>query len=113
MIFSRWQPTTGGYDYYDSPSTRFGLGDDLPVPRFQTMKALGLTIGCSTDIGRDLPAGATKVGSGPLARGMVAPMDLSSIKGLGAIDFTSSLAKGVLCVVVALGIGFILGSKKR
>jgi hypothetical protein len=113
MIFSRWQPTTGGYDYYDSPSTRFGLGDDLPVPKFQTMQALGLTIGCSTDIGRALPADATKVGSGPLARGMVAPMDLTSIKGLGAIDFTSATAKVVLCVVVALGVGFFLGSKKR
>ncbi len=113
MIFSRWQPTTGGYDYYDSQSTRFGLGDDLPVPRFQTMKALGLSIGCSTDIGRSLPAGATKVGSGPLARGMVAPMDLASIKGIGAIDFASATAKTVLCVVVALGIGLFLGSKRR
>lgn len=111
MIFSRWQPTTGGYDYYDSQSTRFGLGDDLPVPRFQTMNVLGLKVGCSTDIGRPLPSDATKIGSGPLARGMVSPMD--RVGGLGAIDFTSSVAKGVLCVVVALGVGFFIGSKKR
>lgn len=111
MIFSRWQPETGGYDYYDSPSTRFGLGDDLPVPRFPTMKVLGLNIGCSTDIGRTLPSDAVKTGSGPIARGMVAPMD--RVGGLGAIDFTGSLAKGVLCVVVALGVGFFIGRDKR
>lgn len=112
MIFSRWQPDTGGYDYFDSPSTRIGLGDDLPVPSFKTMRALGLNIGCSTDIGRPLPADATKVGSGPLPRGMVSPMN--KISGvLGAIDFTSAAAKTVLCVVVALGIGFFLGRDKR
>lgn len=113
MIFSRWQPTTGGYDYYDSPSTRFGLGDDLPVPRFQTMNVLGLKIGCSTDIGRPVPADAVKMGSGTLARGMVAPMDRVAGSGIGAIDFSSSLAKGVLCVVVALGVGFFIGRDKR
>jgi hypothetical protein len=113
MIFSRWQPDTGGYDYYDSPSTRIGLGDDLPVPRFKTMRALGLDIGCSTDIGRDLPADATKVGSGPLPRGMVSSMAKVGQMGLGAIDFTSAAAKTVLCVVVALGIGFFLGRDKR
>jgi hypothetical protein len=112
MIFSRWQPDTGGYDYFDSPSTRVGLGDDLPVPRFQTMRALGMSIGCSTDIGRPLPSDAQKIGSGPLARGMVVPMNkLSGV--LGAIDFTSAAAKTVLCVVVALGIGFFLGRDKR
>jgi hypothetical protein len=113
MIFSRWQPTTGGYDYYDSPSTRFGLGDDLPVPRFQTMKALGLNIGCSTDIGRPLPADAQKIGSGPLARGMMAAMDRVGASGMGAIDLTSAAAKTTLCVVVALGVGFFLGRDKR
>lgn len=111
MIFSRWKPDTGGYDYFDSPSTRFGLGDDLPVPRFQTVRALGLDIGCSTDIGRPLPMDTQKIGSGPLARGMVAPM--GRVGSLGALDLTSATAKVVLCVVVALGVGFFVGSKKR
>lgn len=113
MIFSRWQPDTGGYDYFDSPSTRIGLGDDLPVPSFQTMRVLGLDIGCSTDIGRPLPAGSTKIGSGPIARGMVSPMGKVGGAGLGALDFTSAAVKTTLCVVVALGVGFFLGRDKR
>lgn len=111
MIFSRWKPDTGGYDYFDSPSTRYGLGDDLPVPRFPTIRALGMDIGCSTDIGRPLPLDAQPMGSGELARGMVAPM--GRVGGLGALDFTSATAKAVLCVVVALGVGLFVGSKKR
>ena len=113
MIFSRWQPDTGGYDYYDSPGYRIGLGDDLPVPSFKTMRALGLDIGCSTDIGRALPEDAQKVGSGPLARGMVSPMSKVGAMGIGALDFTSAAVKTTLCVVVALGVGFLLGRDRR
>ena len=113
MIFSRWQPLTGGYDFFDSPSTRIGLGDDLPVPKFQTMRALGMDIGCSTSIGRPLPQDATKIGSGPIARGMMAPMAKVGVSGLGATDpVTSAAVQTALCVVVALGIGFFLGRDK-
>ena len=105
MIFSRWRPDTGGYDYFDSPSTRYGLGDDLPVPRLPQISPLGVA---STDIGRALPIDATPAGSGPLARGMVAPMSRTGLRGLG--DFVLSGTEQIgAAVLVALGLGYLIG----
>jgi hypothetical protein len=107
MIFSRWRPDRGGYDYFDSPSTRFGLGDDLPVPRLQDTTAIGVA---STDIGRPLPSDAASVGSGDLPRGMIAPMDRS---GLGAIDWTTSSVKVTVGLAAALAIGYFIGKHRK
>jgi hypothetical protein len=109
VIFSRWRPDTGGYDYFDSPSTRYGLGDDLPVPRLPQVSELGAA---STDIGRPMPADARLVGSGPIARGMIAPMNKSGLKGLG-LDLSSSGMKFGAAILVALGLGFLLGKARR
>ncbi len=109
MIFSRWRPDTGGYDYFDSPSTRYGLGDDLPVPRLTNTTELGVA---STDIGRPIPGDAVLVGSGPIARGMVAPMNTSGLKGLG-LDLSSDGVKLGAAILVALGLGFLLGKSRR
>lgn len=106
MIFSRWRPDRGGYDYFDSPSTRFGLGDDLPVPQLKNTTELGVA---STDIGRSMPSDASFVGEGPTPRGMMAPMDTSTLQG---IDFTSSTSKLVMAVLAALGLGYLIGKKK-
>jgi hypothetical protein len=113
MIFSRWRPDTGGYDYFDSPSTRYGLGDDLPVPRLPKVHALGA---CSTDVGRAIPSDAVAIGSGPIARGMVAPMGKVGGGLLGAIDFALSDAgaKALLFGALALvGVGVFMSRKKK
>lgn len=107
MIFSRWRPDTGGYDYFDSPSTRYGLGDDLPVPKLAKTSKLGVA---STDIGRAIPVDGKLVGSGPLARGMVAPI---SRAGLSGIDWTAPAVKTGVFVLCALGLGFLIGKKVR
>jgi len=109
MIFSRWRPDTGGYDYFDSPSTRFGLGDDLPVPRLPKTSPLGTA---STDIGRAIPDDGKLIGSGPIARGMIAPMDKSGLMGLG-LDLTSSGVKFGAAILAGLGLGFLLGKARR
>ena len=106
MIFSRWRPDTGGYDYFDSPSTRYGLGDDLPVPRLTNASELGVA---STDIGRPIPSDGVLLGSGPLARGMLAPMNKS---GLSGIDFTSPVWKFAAAVLAGVGLGFLLGKSR-
>ncbi len=108
MIFSRWRPDTGGYDYFDSPSTRYGLGDDLPVPRLPNSSRLGAA---STDSGRPLPLDARHVGSGPLPRGMVTVMDKSSLSGLG-IDLSSPGIQ-VGAFVVAAGVGYLIGKRRK
>lgn len=109
MIFSRWRPDTGGYDYFDSPSTRYGLGDDLPVPRLDVVAGIGAA---STDIGRAIPGDAKLIGSGPLPRGMVSPMNLDGLTGLG-FDLSNPNVKLGAAIVVAAGIGFLVGRKKR
>jgi hypothetical protein len=109
MIYSRWRPDTGGYDYFDSPSTRYGLGDDLPVPSLPNTTELGVA---STDIGRAIPSDGVLVGSGPIARGMVAPMSTRGLKGLG-LDFSSDGVKLGAAILVALGLGFLLGKSRR
>lgn len=78
MIFSRWNPHAGGYDYFDSPGGE-ALNDDLAVPSLPPATKLGVP---STSCGRPIPAGASHVGSGELAVGLVAtPSDGSSALG--------------------------------
>lgn len=111
MIFSRWRPDTGGYDYFDSPSTRIGLGDDLPVPRLSPIHALGV---CSTDIGRPLPSDATPVGSGALAKGMVAPMGkVGGTLGSALGVFTNAPAAVWILVAAAVGLGYLIGTSRN
>lgn len=109
MIFSRWRPDTGGYDYFDSPSTRYGLGDDLPVPRLPRTSDIG---SASTEIGRVLPMDAVPAGSGPLARGMIIAMDKTGLKGLG-MDFLSPGVQLGAAVLVGLGLGFVIGKARK
>jgi len=79
MIYSRWRPAKGGYDYFEA-SGEIPLGNDLPIPKLSGGTAIGVP---SINVGRDMPAGARFIGTGPLARGMVAPtvsrMSLSGI----------------------------------
>lgn len=84
MIYSRWRGD-GGYDYYRTNERR-GLGDDLPVPRLKAVTPIGVP---STEAGRMMPLGAQFTGSGPLARGLVAPLDRSGLS-LGAVSPTVS-----------------------
>ncbi len=107
MIFSRWRPDTGGYDYLDSPSTRFGLGDDLPVPRLPRTSPLGTA---STDIGRPVPDDAKVMGSGPIARGMIAPMNKSGLQGL---DLSSAPVKFGAAILAGVGLGFLLAKWRK
>ena len=78
MIFSQWRPD-GGYEYYATTSRR-ALGSDLPTPSLPMSSVIGVA---STDIGRPMPAGAKRVGSGPIARGQIVRM--ASTAGLGML----------------------------
>ena len=81
MMYSRWRPDVGGYDYFESAS-RVGLGDDLPVPRLSGGTEIGIA---STDIGRPAPSGLQRVGSGPTARGSILPISRDGLSGLGGV----------------------------
>lgn len=81
MIWSRWRPDRGGYDYFES-ADRYGLGDDLPTPRLSGGTEIGVP---STEIGRRAPSPMRRVGSGDTARGSLLPMSRAGLHGVGAI----------------------------
>lgn len=86
MIYSRWRPDKGGYDYFET-SERYGLGDDLPVPTLTGGTGIGVP---SVTAGRMPPAGALRlVGSGKYARGMIMPTSREGLEGAGAIALPS------------------------
>ena len=86
MIYSRWRPDKGGYDYFES-GERYGLGDDLPVPKLPGSSSIGVS---SVTAGRMPKNGVlTPAGSGPNARGAIMPTDRSGLQGLGALAFAS------------------------
>lgn len=70
MIYSKWRPSTGGYDYFEAKGQDIPLGNDLPVPRLSGGTRIGVA---SIEAGRPVPSGARKAGSGALAKGLVAP----------------------------------------
>ena len=68
MIYSEWQPS-GGYRYYEAVSG-VPINDDQPVPRLGAGNEIGVS---SLVAGRTVPRGATVVGEGYQAVGMIAP----------------------------------------
>lgn len=104
MIYSRWRPDTGGYDYFES-SERYGIGDDLPTPSLKEGK-IGVA---STSAGRPIPSGARYVGSGELARGVIAPMETRGLSMAGI-----SVEMGGITLAVGAGlIGYWIGKRKK
>ena len=101
MIYSRWRPDTGGYDYFESPE-RFALGGDLPVPRLFATNAIGVA---SVDVGRTPPSRARAVGSGAVARGLVMPVSRVGLSGLGFVDQVPTWLIGLAGLVAGLFIG--------
>lgn len=106
MIYSRWRPETGGYDYYEA-GPGVPLGNDLPKPSLGIGSAIGVS---SVDIGRKMPLGARPVGSGKEARGMVTPV--SGTSSLGALALSIGFGEIAMVVGGAL-LGWWLRGRKR
>lgn len=68
LIYSRWRPEDGGYDYFESDEAPVPLGNDLPEPRLSPIGSIGVP---SVGAGRSLPSNAVFVGSGATALGVV------------------------------------------
>lgn len=105
MIYSRWRPDIGGYDYFQS-SERRGLGDDLPVPKLSGGTAIGVA---STDIGRPSPGALTPMGSGPVARGSILPLSRQGLSGgFGPLSMAPWWVTAVLGLALVGGIAWEL-----
>lgn len=75
MIYSEWDPVSGGYTYFEAAFAP-NMNDDLPTPDLPHGTSLGVP---SVEAGRPLPGDAREVGTGDLARGVVTPLDPARI----------------------------------
>jgi hypothetical protein len=101
VIYSRWRPDKGGYDYFES-GERFGLGDDLPTPTLTG----GTVIGVSSITAGRLPKNGslTPAGSGAWAKGMIMPTSKDGLQGLGVF---SNFSTGAIAFMAA-AVGFLV-----
>lgn len=76
MIYSKWRPVDGKYDYYEAGGA-IGLGDDMPLPPSPIMRSpIGVA---SVAIGRT-PKGMRKhVGIGEMPLGSIMPTNQTSL----------------------------------
>jgi hypothetical protein len=75
MIYSRWKPDTGGFEYLEVPGS-LNINDDLPTPELRPATKIGVP---SIEAGRPVPAGAQVIGEGDAAVGVIAPVDRARI----------------------------------
>lgn len=108
MIYSRWRPHAGDYDYFESPE-QFPLADDLPVPRLPSGSSIGVA---SLEAGRAIPSTAVYRGSGKEARGMIAP-NTGSGGGLGLLNLIEYIPGwGWLAIGISTG-WYLWGRTKK
>jgi hypothetical protein len=98
VIYSRWRPDKGGYDYFES-SERYAFSDDLPVPRLPEASSIGVS---SLDAGRVPPKGARYVGSGRFAKGVIMPISREGLSGVGVAEGIplAAIALAVICFTI-------------
>lgn len=99
MIYSRWDPALGMYDYFDAPWQTPGINDDLPIPNLPPATEIGVP---STECGRPLPAGAEHVGTGEWAVGLLSVP--AHVDRIGQTPMTASQF-GIVALAAALGVG--------
>ena len=100
MIYSRWRPDKGGYDYFESAERR-GLGDDLPVPQLPFVtNGIGVA---STDAGRAPSETLRFIGSGLDAKGAILPLSRRGLAGTGVTAQLSLGGVGMFAVGALLG----------
>jgi len=113
VIYSRWQPDTGGYEYLEVPGGH-NINDDLPTPVLTPASKIGVP---SIEAGRPVPAGAVVVGEGDEARGIICPVDAGSIvrrtRSLAGFDqITSEPALWVVGGAAALSLLWYFAKKR-
>lgn len=102
MIYSRWRPDTGGYDYFET-AERYALADDLPTPPILGASAIGIS---SLKCGRPIPSAARPIGSGRFAKGVIAPISRTGLSGDGVLAGIPSWARYAGLAAAAALAGF-------
>jgi len=104
MIYSKWRPAHGGYDYYQGNDFDIPLANDLPTPVLPSGTDIGVA---SIDSGRPIPSGAKRVGSGELAKGLIAPAERSALQGL-----TTTIPGNYFYMAAGVFLGWLVFTKR-
>lgn len=105
MIYSRWNPSKGGYDYFNAKQEKdIPLANDLPVPVLPRGTDIGVA---SVEAGRPIPAGAEPAGSGAGAVGLIAPIARTALQG-----FATTIPSTYLYMAVGVFLGWLVFKKK-
>jgi hypothetical protein len=106
MIYSKWRPSDGKYEYFES-SEKFGLGDDMPVP---SVPFTGSPIGvASVVLGRKPSGRVRRIGEGEAAIGAVMP---TVSGGMGIFPDKASVSLG-LALLSGIVIGYLMKDNHR
>jgi len=94
ITYSVWNYGTRSYDYYTAPGAPATHAGRPPVRG-------GSSLGAAPEQAAwPLPAGARKVGSGPLPKGRIASTSGGiSLGGLGAVDLSDPVTVGAVIVL--------------
>jgi hypothetical protein len=99
MIYSRWRPSDGKYEYFETPE-KFGLGDDMPVPNVPlTASPIGIS---SVIVGRKPSGPIRRVGEGEAPIGAIMPTATADLGFIASRD--------AMMLIVALLSGIVIGS---
>jgi hypothetical protein len=102
VIYSKWRPVDGKYDYYESKGS-VGLGDDMPLPPSPIVRSpIGVA---SVAIGRSPKGMRRHVGTGEMPVGSIMPTNQTAL-GL-------SLDKGTVIMGLAVLGAFAVGYSMR
>lgn len=95
MIYSTWNYDTREFTYYEGPGT---------PPATGSFRRPGAAMVPESLLAK-LPSGARRVGSGPLAKGVIATTD----SGLSGEGWSLDEGRGWMPLLAVLGLGFLVG----
>lgn len=114
MIYSRFDPVMGEYDYFEGGDPLAAINDDLPVPNMpRPVDGMGAEIGLpSVELGRRLPSGATHVGRGQFAEGHVTPPSSVRLGGTGTFGSWAMDVGSFVAGAAVVGLVWVLWGRR-
>lgn len=113
MIYSRFDPVQGRYDYYESGGELAALNDDLPVPAMPPpVGGKGGAIGLpSVECGRPLPGGARHLGTGLFPEGHVTPPSHVRLAGTSSLPWIADVGS-FIAGAAAVGLVWLVWGRR-
>lgn len=113
MIYSCFNEKLGLYEYFETPENH-PVNGDLPIPTFSGLEAGKVGVP-ARDAGRQMPAGATRIGTGLAARGIIVSCSNMPVQGLslrGAAESPADLQNALLWMGAGGVVGYLVEQQR-